>query len=63
MDTDALKKARDQVAELEAAMLAEVTEKAKLLGITICDAPAAPKQKRTRRTKAQIAVDSGVANG
>lgn len=58
MENDALKTARQQVAELEAKMLEEVREKCALLGIDIGGAPS-PKQKRTRRTKAQIEAERG----
>jgi len=62
MDTKALQAARQQVAELEAQMLEEVREKCALLGIDIGGAPV-PRQKRTRRTKAQIAANNEAANG
>jgi len=65
MDTNELKTARQQVAELEKTMLAEIEERAALLGYTLTKTgePAPTKQKRTRRTKAQIAADNEAANG
>jgi hypothetical protein len=57
MDTEALKKARDEVTALEAKMLEEVRVKAALLGISLDGTPA-PMQKRKRRTKAEIEADN-----
>jgi hypothetical protein len=61
MDTQDLKTARQQVAELEKTMLDDITAKAQLLGmklVPIDDAPPpAPKQKRKRRTKQELEAD------
>lgn len=55
MTTEALKKARDQVAQLEEEMIADIKHKAELLGLTITRLEASlPKVKRKRRTKAEI---------
>ena len=48
-----LKAVRQRVAELEQKITEEMQERAQLLGVSLGNTPA-PKQKRTRRTKAQI---------
>lgn len=61
MTTDALKTARQQVADLENAMLEDLQAKAELLGLTLSRTDgkeAAPKQRRKRRTRAQIEADN-----
>ena len=60
MDTVQLETARKAVADLEAKMLEDVSAKAAILGFTLVKdgtiPPASPKQKRHRRTKAEIEV-------
>jgi len=55
-DLSELKAAREKVAELEAKMAQEVRQRMELLGMG--DQKSSPKQKRTRRTKAQIDADN-----
>lgn len=60
-NNDALKSARQQVTELENQMLEDVRAKAELLGLQLTKGETkepAPKQKRRRRTKEQIAADN-----
>lgn len=62
MDVQQLKQAQEQQKTLEREVLEDITAKAELLGYTLTknDGAPAPKQKRTRRTKAQIAADNAV---
>lgn len=55
MTTEQLKAARQQVAQLEEEMFADLKAKADLLGLTFVkeEAPM-PKARRKRRTKAEI---------
>ena len=66
MDTQELKKARDAVAEMEKTMLADIQERAALLGMMVVEAsqeamPATLKLRRKRRTRAEIAADNAEA--
>jgi hypothetical protein len=58
--TQELQAILDQMNKLKEEMLQEVREKCTILGLRIVEepAPAAPKQKRKRRTKAEIAADN-----
>ena len=55
-----LKKQRDETAELEREVLEDIQAKAVLLGMMLVPAngePQVPKQKRKRRSKAEIEAD------
>jgi hypothetical protein len=58
MTTQELQTILDQLNKAKEEMLQDVKEKCAILGLTISGEKDAPKQRRKRRTKAEIAADN-----